>query len=159
MTLEEIKKNAPKGQCGNCGEKDTHVELHHIVPKSRGGTDAPSNLQLLCVSCHELAHDVRFRGESGLVSQGIQSKVKRNKSLEKWLEDNENEIHRLIMDFRDEYDSDILTDLFYFNAVSIEQFYHWLQTGQNLERSNYGDLPRMTMDLFQCGDYDIKPLP
>ncbi|MGF6877380.1 HNH endonuclease [Paraburkholderia sp. MM5477-R1] len=29
------------------------AEVDHIVPLFRGGTDAPGNLQSLCVPCHE----------------------------------------------------------------------------------------------------------
>ncbi|MBF0093362.1 MAG: HNH endonuclease [Alphaproteobacteria bacterium] len=39
------------GVCESCGAPHaTHVD--HKVPRSRGGGDAPDNLQLLCVRCH-----------------------------------------------------------------------------------------------------------
>lgn len=34
-----------------CGARATHCD--HIVPKSRGGTDDPDNLQGLCAACHD----------------------------------------------------------------------------------------------------------
>lgn len=34
----------------------TILHAHHIVPLSAGGTDSPSNLVLLCPTCHALAH-------------------------------------------------------------------------------------------------------
>jgi len=33
------------------------LEIHHIVPRSRGGTHDPSNLVTLCSSCHRLWHE------------------------------------------------------------------------------------------------------
>ena len=42
--------------CGNCGESDVELHAHHIVPLSRGGSNAMSNLTTLCVDCHILLH-------------------------------------------------------------------------------------------------------
>lgn len=42
-------------KCGNCGgSKDLNV--HHIVPKGRGGTHNLSNLKTLCKDCHKKVH-------------------------------------------------------------------------------------------------------
>ncbi len=41
-------------------------EVDHIVPLFKGGTDAPANLQSLCVACHEL----KTRADLGLRSGG-----------------------------------------------------------------------------------------
>lgn len=41
--------------CVNCLSKNIMLpakQVDHIVPKAHGGTDAPSNLQSLCVACH-----------------------------------------------------------------------------------------------------------
>ncbi len=57
--------------CKKCGQKhsvinkynielpasDGLLDLHHIVPKAKGGSDDPSNLVTWCRSCHELWHD------------------------------------------------------------------------------------------------------
>jgi len=32
------------------------LEIHHITPRSQGGTNHPDNLQVLCSSCHGLIH-------------------------------------------------------------------------------------------------------
>jgi 5-methylcytosine-specific restriction endonuclease McrA len=42
-------------KCGNCGST-TNLDVHHIVPKSRGGTNELSNLRTLCHDCHKKIH-------------------------------------------------------------------------------------------------------
>lgn len=37
-------------RCQQCGRPANHVD--HVIPKARGGTDHPSNLQALCASCN-----------------------------------------------------------------------------------------------------------
>lgn len=41
--------------CTMCGEKGhcfDELEVHHIIPRSRGGSDHPLNLVTLCKACH-----------------------------------------------------------------------------------------------------------
>lgn len=38
-----------------------HLEVHHIIPKSKGGTDEPSNLITLCQRCHGKKHGFAHR--------------------------------------------------------------------------------------------------
>jgi 5-methylcytosine-specific restriction endonuclease McrA len=38
-----------------------HLEVHHIVPRSKGGTDDPSNLVTLCQRCHAKKHGFAHR--------------------------------------------------------------------------------------------------
>ncbi|PID79027.1 hypothetical protein CSB20_12165 [bacterium DOLZORAL124_64_63] len=33
------------------------LEIHHITPRSQGGTNAEENLTTLCSACHQRAHD------------------------------------------------------------------------------------------------------
>lgn len=40
--------------CVNCGAPASDV--HHIVPRSRGGLDVLGNLASLCLTCHGLVH-------------------------------------------------------------------------------------------------------
>lgn len=38
-------------RCGRAAGAN-NLEVHHIRPRHAGGTDAPSNLRTLCVTCH-----------------------------------------------------------------------------------------------------------
>lgn len=42
--------------CQICDKKHTRLEVHHIIWKSRGGSDDESNLITLCNECHENVH-------------------------------------------------------------------------------------------------------
>lgn len=46
--------------CGICKKQydDALVNYHHRVPRSYGGSDDPSNLRVLCPSCHQSLHRV-----------------------------------------------------------------------------------------------------
>lgn len=43
--------------CQCCGKKHTRLEVHHIVFRSRGGTDDEKNLITLCKECHDAIHN------------------------------------------------------------------------------------------------------
>lgn len=45
-------------RCGNCGAEDREAKLdvHHIVPRGRGGSNLMSNQVVLCRRCHDAAH-------------------------------------------------------------------------------------------------------
>ena len=52
--LKRIKQRIIKqhdSKCQSCGYKGT-VDLHHIIPKNKGGNDNEENLMLLCYPCH-----------------------------------------------------------------------------------------------------------
>ena len=38
-------------KCQNCGSKE-QLDVHHIIPRSRGGEDDERNLVTLCRTCH-----------------------------------------------------------------------------------------------------------
>lgn len=40
--------------CAKCGKRA--VDIHHVVHRSRGGTDEAANLDALCRECHEEIH-------------------------------------------------------------------------------------------------------
>jgi 5-methylcytosine-specific restriction endonuclease McrA len=41
--------------CQDCGENRAN-RAHHIVPKSRGGSDKQINLKAVCETCHKKYH-------------------------------------------------------------------------------------------------------
>lgn len=43
------------GKCQRC-PNDTRLEVHHIIALSRGGTNHPLNLIVLCYTCHNKRH-------------------------------------------------------------------------------------------------------
>jgi len=40
-------------KCAYCGKKDVPLEIEHIIPKSRGGSDRVSNLTISCHECNQ----------------------------------------------------------------------------------------------------------
>ena len=49
---EKLKKQA---QCARCGFDDYRVlEIDHIIPKIKGGSNTQNNLQILCANCHTI---------------------------------------------------------------------------------------------------------
>ena len=48
-----------EGKCAGCKIEFLFkiMEVDHVVPRSRGGTDHPENLQLLCPNCNRIKGD------------------------------------------------------------------------------------------------------
>ena len=89
-------------KCKLCNKKTEYIELHHIIPKSRGGTNDPNNLIELCSECHGLAHDVSFTNErGGLVKEAFDRKKIQHEIDRKWLDKNENIVYKKMMDLHD----------------------------------------------------------
>lgn len=50
-------------RCWNCGRKARRLDLHHVIPRGRGGHHTVSNLELWCRDCHSKVHgEPRFGG-------------------------------------------------------------------------------------------------
>ena len=43
-------------KCQCCGKKNCRLEVHHLLPRNRGGSDKLANLIILCTDCPHLAH-------------------------------------------------------------------------------------------------------
>ena len=57
-------------QCRKCKTKKGKLHVHHVIFRSNGGTNTPSNLITLCESCHEKLHNGEFE------IKGARSKTK-----------------------------------------------------------------------------------
>ena len=62
--------------CQCCGKKNCRVEVHHLIPRSRGGSDKLANLVTLCTDCHHLAHSseeqlLAFQKKFGKKAKGM----------------------------------------------------------------------------------------
>lgn len=63
-----------EGGCGLCGHQMSfrHMEVDHVVPKSKGGPDDDSNLQLLCGHCNRVKGDATMEeARVRLVNMGV----------------------------------------------------------------------------------------
>ena len=56
LSRKEAVMNRDSYTCQICGAKNTRLEVHHIVYRSKGGTDNEDNLITLCESCHKKIH-------------------------------------------------------------------------------------------------------
>ena len=45
-----------KGRCGTC-KQHGYINVHHLLPKSEGGSDHASNLATVCLDCHVVLHE------------------------------------------------------------------------------------------------------
>lgn len=45
--------------CSICGETE-NLQVHHIIPLARGGTNIGMNLVTLCTGCHGKKHGKKF---------------------------------------------------------------------------------------------------
>jgi 5-methylcytosine-specific restriction endonuclease McrA len=50
--------------CAFCTTRETmflSLEIHHVIPASRGGTNDPKNLVALCANHHRVLHSIMER--------------------------------------------------------------------------------------------------
>ena len=59
-------------KCQKCKKSNVPLEVHHIVYRSKGGSDNESNLITLCCDCHKKVH----RGEIKLKKYGVRKNLK-----------------------------------------------------------------------------------
>lgn len=57
MSADDFVLERDNNQCRSCGTSgENRLQVHHIVFRSQGGTDDPSNLVTVCWQCHNLIH-------------------------------------------------------------------------------------------------------
>ena len=55
-TMKILKRMNLPCSCCSFHLDGIQLDIHHIVPKSKGGTDDMSNLTYICPNCHRIAH-------------------------------------------------------------------------------------------------------
>lgn len=59
MTNPELRLRVLKRDnytCQICHRNDVKLQVHHIVPGSKGGLDGLQNLRAICSNCHNIEH-------------------------------------------------------------------------------------------------------
>ena len=80
-----------KYTCQCCGKKNCRVEAHHIVFRSKGGSDTLENLVTLCEDCHKAIHlggiDLKLKGKrKSTLKYATQMSIIRSMLLKKYPE-------------------------------------------------------------------------
>lgn len=84
--------------CVHCGKKfrKDSIDIDHIIPKSKGGMNAPENLQCLCIHCNRSKKDNTEQTREDLKKrQNSLRQHKREEILKPKLQEKRTEINRL----------------------------------------------------------------
>ena len=57
-------------RCALC-DSTRFLQIHHYIPRGRGGTNSPHNLITLCSDCHALAHGTNLRDWRDVTQEDI----------------------------------------------------------------------------------------
>lgn len=91
--------------CAHCGRKlrKDSVEIDHIIPKSKGGTNQPENLQCLCIHCNRSKRDKTDRSKADLKNRKkTYGEYKRSEVLKTMTVDTRKRIRTLYSQLGDE---------------------------------------------------------
>lgn len=69
----------PSGPCQSCGTHRKSLHREHIVPRWKGGTEDPENIQWFCANCHEDKTREDNRGRPGPMKGRVHSEETRAK--------------------------------------------------------------------------------
>ena len=61
-------------QCALCGSH-RYLQLHHYIPRGKGGNDTPHNLITLCSDCHALAHGLNSHDYPDMTQADIEQLI------------------------------------------------------------------------------------
>lgn len=59
MYFADYQKEKGRYFCECCLNKNTPLNIHHIIQVKDNGSNEPENLQLLCKPCHDIVHCIR----------------------------------------------------------------------------------------------------
>lgn len=104
-------------KCKLCNKESNSLEVHHIVPRARGGTNDKNNLIKICIECHGKAHNVNFSKRDGLVSLGIEKHKIKLKEDYKWVIDNSDKIQKKFQSYLTDEDWQIADFISYLLAA------------------------------------------
>ena len=54
-TVTKILQRSNKG-CSICGWNESTCDIHHVIPRSKGGNNDLTNLIVVCPNCHRVIH-------------------------------------------------------------------------------------------------------
>ena len=98
--------------CKSCNKQTDKLELHHIVPRSKGGGDNDGNLIELCIDCHSKVHNVDFNGKDGLISKSLKKRKEKLKKNNLFIKQNKDYINKKIEDIsKNDYESGLLLSI------------------------------------------------
>lgn len=61
-------------RCALC-DNTKYIQIHHIIQRSRGGSDEMQNLITLCADCHALAHGTDLRGCPDATKEDVEQAI------------------------------------------------------------------------------------
>jgi len=73
-----------KYRCYRCDKvkKKTELQLHHIMPRSEGGSDYASNLIPLCNQCHDFCEIEGFKTKAEIIGSYEDAPIREKKLKE-----------------------------------------------------------------------------
>ena len=61
-------------QCALCGST-RHLQIHHYIPRGKGGRDIPQNLITLCSDCHALVHGFNAHDYPDMTPESVEQAI------------------------------------------------------------------------------------
>ena len=122
-----------KNKCKLCNKESDNLEVHHIIPKSRGGTNDKNNLIKICSKCHGLAHNIEFKNErGGLIKESFLKTKKELNDSNIWLNKNKHIYFKLMEDLlqKDEIKHSFVLNLLELNKINSLHIKNWYETGK-----------------------------
>lgn len=61
-------------RCAICDNTQT-IQIHHYIPRGKGGSNSPQNLITLCSTCHALAHGTNLIDGSDFTQEDMEQAI------------------------------------------------------------------------------------